>query len=88
MELRGGGVSHSRLLQPHTILSTPLPCPNPTVPRCATSVIFLPDNPPKMPFPEDPVQSAECGKPSLQPTDLGNTIIIHNYYLYILVVYF
>lgn len=83
-ELRGAGVSHIRLLQPHTILSTPLPFPDPTVPQRASSVILLPDNPPERLHPEDLVPSAECGKPSLQPTDLGSTITIQNYYLHTL----
>lgn len=80
-------VSHIRFLQPHAILSTPLPFPDPTVPRGASSVILLPDNPPKKLHPEDLVPSAECGKPSLQPTGLRNTIIIQNYYLYTIWIY-
>lgn len=81
---------HIRLIQPrpHTSLSTPLLCPDPTVPQRASNVIRLPDNPPETRCPEDPVQSADCGKPWLQPTGLGNSMItICNYYLYVLVGY-
>lgn len=89
-ELKGGGVSHIWLIQPrpHTSLSTHLPCADPTVPQRARNVICLPDNPPKTRYPEDPVQSADCGKPWLQPTGLRNSMITTcNYYLWMLAVH-